>query len=284
MKCRVFLVIILVIAAAFIGRQMNRRNNVTHQSSREDVKQTYQLDTGATVEIQAINGSVEIVTADTNLAEVSIIQTADSADDLDGKSILIEHDPSHLLIRGQQSKGNWLRRLWGGGNVRHQVVLTLPRKIDLETSAVNGPLTVGEIDGGVSVSAVNGRVEVAKASGRAELKRINGNVRLAISGLGPAGLEVSAINGSIQIRPIENLNADIDVNKLNGSFSLDLPNVTMNERENRSTIRARLGTGGSPISFNRVNGNIRFESSSPSAQPQVPAPPPPPAPLKPSGS
>ena len=45
-----------------------------------------------------------------------------------------------------------------------------------------------------------------------------------------------------------------------GALTLNVPNVTMQERMNRSYTRARFGTGGAPLQINHVNGNVRFES------------------------
>ena len=72
---------------------------------------------------------------------------------------------------------------------------------------------------------------------------------------------------------------------------MNVPNVTMQERQNFSNLRARLGSGGSPIEIKGVNGNVRFESDAPAAAatttsanatsssvPAGAAPPPPPPP------
>lgn len=284
MKCRIFIAVILIIAAAFVGRQMTGRDSVSGASGHEEFRQTYALDAGAAVEVRGINGSVEINTAETTSADVSIVRTAESADDLEGRRVQIEYSPSRLVIRGEDGRRNWWRRLWGGGgSVRQQVVLTVPRRIELETKGVNGPVKIGEVDGAVSVGGVNGRVEVAQAAGRSEVKGVNGSVKLAVTRLGADGMDVKGVNGNVEVRLKENLNADISVKGLNGNFTLDVPNVTMQERENRSNMRARLGTGGSTINVTGVNGNVRFESSAPATPaiapvaPVAPLPPLPPA-------
>ncbi len=291
MKGRIFIAVILIIAAAFVGRQMSGRHGASSIAGREETRQTYPLDAGAEVEVRGINGSVEVNTAETVFADVSIIRTAENEDDLEHSRIVVEHTESRLVIRGEGKKSGFWRRLWGGGgNVRQQIVLTLPRGVELETKGVNGPVKIGEVDGAVSVSGINGRVEVAQAVGRSEVKGINGTVKVAVSRLGADGMEVTGVNGKVEIELKENLNADISVKGLNGSFTLDVPNVTMQEKENRSNMRARLGTGGTPVNITGVNGNVSFASSAPaastlpvSAAPSVPparrsAPPAPPAP------
>jgi len=78
-------------------------------------------------------------------------------------------------------------------------------------------------------------------------------------------MEIKGVNGNIEVRLKENIDADIDVKGNNGGLSLNVPNVTMQERENFSNMRARLGRGGAPIDIKGVNGQIRFESDAPAS-------------------
>ena len=173
--------------------------------------------------------------------------------------------------------------------MRQEVTLSLPRRVELSTKGVNGPVRVGEVDGAVEVEGVNGRVEVAQSLGHSEIKGVNGGVKFGVAQLGAQGMEVKGVNGNVEIRLRENVNADIEVKGQNGSLALNVPNVTMQERQNGVNMRARLGSGGSPIEIKGVNGNIRFESDAPagvvtttsatttsSSVPPGAAPPPPP--------
>lgn len=278
MKCRIFVAVVLVVAAAVLGRQMSRHddrpeNNLLGNTGREETRQSYALEDGAEVEVRGINGSVEVKTAETATAEVHITRTADNNDALAHGRIVVEHTPSRLVVRGESNgKGGFWNKLWGAGSVRHQIVLVVPRRVELEAKGVNGPVTIGEVDGSVTVNGVNGRVEVAQSIGRSELKGINGAVKVAVARIGPGGMEVQGVNGRVEIELREQLNADISVRGLNGSFALDLPNVTMQEREDRSNMRARLGGGGVPVEITGVNGSVRFESSAPATGAAQPVP------------
>ncbi|MDT7779779.1 MAG: hypothetical protein QOC99_2291 [Acidobacteriota bacterium] len=266
MKGRIFVVILLVAAAAFAGRWVSRTGS-PQVSSREETRQTFKLEAGARVEVEGINGPVEINTAETDTAEVHILRTASSADALEYSKITVEATASGLVVRGENSGGHSLWRwLWGGGgHVKQEVTLTLPRRVELSTKGVNGSVTVGEVDGSVEVEGINGRVEVAQSFGHSEIKGINGNVKFGVSQLGAQGMEIKGINGNVEIRLKENINADIEVKGQNGNFSLNVPNVTMQERKNYSNVRARLGTGGTLIEVKGCNGNLRFESDAPAS-------------------
>jgi hypothetical protein len=111
-------------------------------------------------------------------------------------------------------------------------------------------------------------------------------VKLGVSRL-EEGMEVSHVNGNIEVRLSQLLNADVEASHHNGALSLNVPNVTMQERLNRSYTRARFGAGGAPVQINHVNGNVRFEADAAAAAvsnavtviaPAGALPPPPPAP------
>ena len=281
MKGRIFLAVLLVVVALFAGRYV-RRTGVAGTSNRDETRQTQRLEAGARVEVRGINGQVEVRTADTDTAEVRVVRTGD----LEHGKVNVELSPSGIVVRGEHSaaRGFW-RWLEGGGQVRQQVTLTVPRRVEVLASGINDNVQVGEIEGPVTVESINGRVSIAQTSGHFAARRVNGGIRVGVAGLGDAGMELSRVNGNVEVRLREALNADIETRRHNGHLMLDLPNVTAQEREGRRRSHARLGSGGTPININRVNGNVRFEATgwtdSATQAVAVPAaelPPPPPAP------
>ncbi|HVF45671.1 MAG TPA: hypothetical protein VM936_21775 [Pyrinomonadaceae bacterium] len=265
MKCRIFVAALLVIAAAFAGRWMTGTGSVGNSlnaSGREVTRKTFTLGEGARVEVRGVNGPVEIKTADTDTADVQVVRTG-SPEALAASTLTIEGSSSGLVVSCENHGGGrgFFRWLWGGaGGVRQEVTLTLPRRVELVAKGVNGQVRVGEVDGPVTVEGVNGRVEVAGASERVSVRGVNGQVKFAVARLGSEGMDIKGVNGNVEVRFRELVNADIDVKGNNGGLTLNVPNVTMQERESRSNMRARLGTGGAQIDIKGVNGQIRFES------------------------
>jgi len=228
---------------------------------------TFTLAAGAHVEVRGINGSVEVKTADTDTADVEVVRITDNAEALEYNKVNIEGSASSLTVSCENNggRGFW-RWLWGGGgNVKQEVTLVLPRRVELLTKGVNGPVSVGEVDGPVSVEGINGRVEVASSSGRVSMRGINGQVKFAVAHLGQEGMDIKGVNGNIEVRFKELIDADIDVRGNNGGLTLNVPNVTMQERRGHSSMRARLGSGGTQIDIKGVNGQIRFESDAPAS-------------------
>lgn len=264
MKKRIFFAILLIIGAAILGRNMNSNDNDTVDSGdgegREEIHQSFQLAPGAEVEVRGINGSVEIVTADTQTAEVEIVRSARTKRDLRGDRLIIEHTPDNLVVRSENNSRRFWRWLTGGGSVQQQVRLTVPRRVRLDARGVNGPVTVGEIEGEARVSGINGRVELASIAGHADVSGISGPTRIGIAQLDDEGLDIKGNNGNIEVRLKSIVNADVNVKGHNGRLDFNVPNVSVQEGTKRSIKRARIGAGGAPIDVKGVNGNIRFES------------------------
>lgn len=280
MKGRIFFAVLLVLVALFAGRYMRRTGNAG-TSNREETRQTQRLDAGARVEVRGINGEVEVRTADTDTAEVRVVRTGD----LEYGKVNVELSPSGVVVRGEHTaaRGFW-RWLEGGGQVRQQVTLTVPRRVEVMASGINDNVEVGEVQGPVTVESINGRVSIAQTSGHFAARRVNGGIKVGVAGLADGGMELSRVNGNVEVRLLESLNADIEASRHNGRLTLDVPNVTAQEREGRRRSHVRLGSGGTPINLNRVNGDIRFAATgwTADAPPAVAAPvaelPPPPPP------
>jgi hypothetical protein len=227
----------------------------TSSDVRDEIRKTVELSPGARVDVSGINGTVTIETSDTRTAEIYIERTAESQEALARRKIVINNTPDSLTIKGEKD-GSVLGRIFGP-NPREKVTLKLPRQIALETSGVNGAVKVGEIDGPVEISGINGRVDVAQASGSANFSGINGQVSFALNSLNK-GIDISGINGNIELRLSESVNADLEAHGMNGVVTSELPNVVV-DKTSRGNYTARIGSGGASISASGINGNIRLK-------------------------
>jgi DUF4097 and DUF4098 domain-containing protein YvlB len=268
MKLKIMVVLIAIAAAWMIGHRHKSGNASSSDapsvpaltSGQDEIRRSFKLTAGATVELRGINGSVEIETADSDDAEIRITRTAASRDDLERERIVVEQTPERLSIYGQKGDGSrWDN--FNGARVRNEVKLRLPRRIELTTKGINGPVKIGEVNGAVRLEGINGGVELAQSNGFTEATGINGGVSLGLARLTDEGLRVKGVNGRVEIRLANNIDADVSVKGLNGIVSFDMPNVTEQEKT-RSSMRARIGAGGAPISVTGVNGGIHITSTS----------------------
>jgi len=261
---------------------------------RDEFNQTYQLPQGARVEISSIRGSVKITNTESATAEVQVIRTARTRADLEYHKIEVAQTGNTLVVRGVEELEE--RR---GRNIQvsHQVILKLPRSIDLSVTSVSGSVQSGDVDGQVHVSSisgsanfgnvggklqvnsVSGSVEVGNVGANARVNSVSGNVGLgqvngsldvssvsggvkaALASLSPQGIHINSVSGSIEIGFKSEVNADFTAEHVSGQVYLDVPNVTRENEEKSSHVRARIGAGGTPITISSVSGSIRLTRS-----------------------
>ena len=261
---------------------------------RDEINQTYQLTPGARVEVSSIRGPVKIVNGDTATAEVRIIRTARTRADLEYHKIEVQQTGNGLVVRGVQEPEQRRER---NVQVDHQVILKLPRRIDLSVNSVSGQLKVGDVDGQTHVSSISGSAKIGNVGGKLQVSSISGNLEVgnvgadarvnSISGnlglgqvngsldvssvsgglhatlvsLSPQGIHIRSVSGSIEIGFKSEVNADFHAESVSGQVYLDVPNVTRDSEEKSHNVRARIGAGGTPIMISSVSGDVRLTRS-----------------------
>lgn len=231
-------------------------DSTSQGDTREEIRKTYDLSPGAKVEVSGINGAVKIETADIKTADVYVERIGKTPEALNRRKIVIESSPTSLTIRGEKGDAGFLARVFGSSPTE-RVTLRLPRQISLVAAGVNGAVNVGEIDGPVEIHGINGRVEIAQATGSAEFHGINGNISVALTRLEKDGVSINGVNGNIELSLSEGVNVDLEAHGMNGNVVSDLPGFVL-EKAKHGSYSARVGSGGSSITANGINGNIRL--------------------------
>jgi DUF4097 and DUF4098 domain-containing protein YvlB len=128
----------------------------------------------------------------------------------------------------------------------------------LIVNGVSGPLTVGNVGDRVQLTNISGDLTVGRTVGHLELTDVSGNVTATIERLDDRGVLVRGVSGAIELRFAGALNADVVASNVDGDLLLDLPDVSMQSTPVRTVLRARVGTGGLPISITEVSGKVRL--------------------------
>jgi hypothetical protein len=261
---------------------------------RDEFNQTYQLEPGARVEVSSIRGSVKIVNSDGPTALVQIIRTARTRADLEYHKVEVKQTGNSLVVRGVQEPEERRER---NIQVNHQVILTLPRRIDLSINSISGSLNAGEIDGpvrvnsisgsvnignllaklevnsvsgsveignvgaDVRVSSVSGNVGLGEVNGTVQVSSVSGSVKTTLVSLSPEGIRINSVSGSVEIAFKNDVNAEFNAQGISGQVYLDVPNVIRESEEKSPNVRARIGAGGTTITVTSVSGNVRLTRS-----------------------
>ena len=224
---------------------------------KDEFRQSYTLAAGSQVEVKAINGSVTIETASGSTAEVHVIRSARKRENLEHRKVVVEQTGNRFIVRGENDSEG--RR---HADVRQQIMLKLPRKVDLEVHGINGSVKAAEIEGRGSVSGVNGKVELTQVGGVNRISGINGSVSVNVARLDQEGMKISGVNGRVDVHFASDLNAEIHASGINGKVETDLPATSLLSEWNRSNFKAKVGSGGPIISVSGVNGKVALKKRS----------------------
>jgi hypothetical protein len=222
---------------------------------REEIHQSYQLAPGSRVEVSVVSGSVDVQTADGNTAEVNIVRSARTRQELDCYGVALDHSPTSLVLRHQQEHTGPCQSI----RATQRVSLILPRDVDLTLHAVSGPVTVGPISGNLRLSGLSGKVELEQGLGFSDISGISGNLIIHVSRLGERGMRVSGISGGAEFMIGADASADIVINGITGGVGVTAPGVSVSQ-VSESNFRGRIGAGGPPISISGLSGTLAFRA------------------------
>ena len=220
---------------------------------RDEVRESYKLSPGATVMINDIAGPVEVETWDGDSAEVHIVRSARSREDLEHKKIVVEHTPTSLAIHTERRNGHGG---WDRIQVSQRVTLKLPSRVDLTVTDVAGRVRVGRIDGSLQVNDVAGTLDVGPVNGAPRINDIAGAVTMTVGEIGGEGIHINDVAGSVELRVPNGTSADVEITDISGRISVDIPNVTVLGRIDPESFRGRIGDGGPAITIRDIAGSV----------------------------
>src|SRR5262245_28669107 len=217
----------------------------------DGINKSFTLPGRARVDVSAINGSVDIQATDGDTANVQLERTGRSRTEMDCNKVTIEQVLGTLTIESENTGGPGCQTI----QVKHRLLLTLPRYANLIVHGVAGPINVGEIDGTLHVSGISGNINLAQPGRGSRITGNSGTISFKLRKLDPPGLELSGNNGAIKLYVAEELNAAVRVSGLSGNASSELPNVRF-IKTGAADYFARIGFGGPAIIVSGNSGNV----------------------------
>jgi DUF4097 and DUF4098 domain-containing protein YvlB len=229
---------------------------------REEFHHTYPLAADGRIALENINGAVHITAWDRNEVKVDAVKRAHDEDRLKDMEIRVNANSNSISIETHY------RDRHEGSSENHQnpgsveYTLTVPRKAQLdEIKLINGSLEVAGVQGQVRASCINGRLTARALGGEARLATVNGkldaNFERAL-----ASLELSSVNGSIDLTLPSDAKASIEANTVSGGIDNDFGLHANDHRFVGHDLRGELGGGGTEIKLNNVNGTIDIHHAS----------------------
>src|ERR1700694_4581096 len=214
----------------------------------KEFNQSYPLQPGGSLELQNVNGTVDVQGWDRHAIEVDAVKTAKHTEsDLERVSIEVDAKPDAISIATRYPQNE-------GVEVAVEYTIHVPHGARVEHI---GTLRVAVFETVEDLHTVNGNIEVFEAGGSVHAHTTNGNVHLELARLpDKTGATAETTNGSLVLAVPSDLQADVEARCLNGNFFSELP-ITMESSQRPREMHGKLGHGGAPIHLRTVNGGIR---------------------------
>lgn len=231
-------------------------------SETSEWKKTYTLEPGGRVQIDNINGKIEVEPSTGNAVEVTALKTAKGADVTAAKAALerieIHENASAGSIQIETKVprgGGWMNM--GGTQVAYTV--RVPAGAEVKFTTVNGGVEVRGLTGRSDLRTTNGGVIARDVSGTVTASTTNGGVDVDLVKVGEGGATLSCTNGGIKLRLPQDAKASLSARITNGGIEADGVRLEATERSRRR-LEGQLNGGGPAIRLEGTNGGIRISS------------------------
>jgi DUF4097 and DUF4098 domain-containing protein YvlB len=238
---------------------------------REDFHFSYPLNAGGSLQIDNMNGAVQIVGWDKNTVDIDGTKYASSEDRLKEVQIDVVHSPDSVSIRTVPPASR-------SGNFGARYTIHVPQKVQLKNVvSTNGAIRVESIEGGAQLKTSNGAIRADVTKGGFEAESTNGTIsaRLREPGSGPVRAEttngtidltldaVRAVhantsNGSITVHLPAAAAASVRAHTTNSSISSDFDVNVHSGEISKHRMEGNIGSGGPTLDLETTNGSIKI--------------------------
>jgi len=259
------------------------------QRHKEDFKHAYDMKPEGSLELDNLNGSVEIYAWDQEKIEISGTKYASDLEKLKALRVEITSSGNRVVVRSLRPSGE----RWGSIGVRYTIYLPRRTKLDRIQSS-NGGIRVEGVEGAMRLRTSNGRVRVLNAKGEAEVTTSNGGIEMSsfsgsailrtsnggitVDGVrgrleadtsnggidarvaeldASRGLKLDTSNGGITVRLPAAINAELRASTSNASITSEF-DVKVRGAQSKTHLEGSIGSGGPLIDLDTSNGSIRI--------------------------
>jgi hypothetical protein len=232
--------------------------DIAHGKAVDEWVRTYTLPANGRVEIENVNGQIEVLPAPGRDVEVRAEREARFHSEEAAREALKkvemgeEVTPGRVRIAARTSGGGF----GDFGRVTVKYTVRVPAGLTVAMKTRNGGIRVEDVNGAIEASSTNGGITVDGLSGSLDVTVVNGGVRADLAEV-KGDVRVTSTNGGIRLDLPTDVKADLSATWVNGGFDIDdafrVSRVDSSARE----LTARLNGGGPRITINTVNGGVR---------------------------
>ena len=237
--------------------------------SAQETRFTPSMSPGNRLELENISGAIVITQGSGRTAEVVVTKRVIRGDGSYVKAIMEEadgmvrictiytnKDPNRKSCKGDNSNNSRRGEDYDQVEMRYEV--RVPAGVIVDAENVNGTITATGLEAEASLTTVNGGITFTGNSAR-QLETVNGGVKGTFLKPSWSGtLEVSSVNGGVELTFPANFDAELSGETVNGGVSSDFP-VTIEGKWGPKSFTGQIGRGGRRLSVETVNGGITLK-------------------------
>jgi DUF4097 and DUF4098 domain-containing protein YvlB len=268
-------------------------------SAREE--RTFAVTGVPEVHLTTFDGAIRVQSWDRDEVRIEVEKRGPTEEALKSIEVVAEQTGSRIQVEARRPSGSDAFFGIGIHTSRSaRITATVPRASNIVARSGDGTIRIERVDGraelrtgdgSVKGSELSGEVVVHTGDGSIALQDIDGTVDLTTGDGGVSvsgvlkGVQVSTGDGSVTVRADEtsvmtsdwsigsgdgtivlylprSFDADLDAHTSDGRISSDVEvQMTVSGREDRRTLRGRLGEGGRSLKIRSGDGSIRLRES-----------------------
>ncbi len=211
-----------------------------------DIKKNFKLQEGGTFSVENINGKVEITSWNKDEVEIEIIERRRGDDELEFE---FDARPNRVEVTVYRNRD----RSWNRRSTTADILVKVPKKVELFARTTNGNVEITNIDGEVEarttngsldLRGINGNVEANTTNGKVELEGITGDVRsittnatIYVVDTKARRMTLRTTNGRIKVECEIDDNGDYDFGTTNGDIDVKIPSDSKFDADIRCSAR-----------------------------------------------
>lgn len=229
----------------------------------ERTEQTFSVNPGGTLTVDAPTGAIRIESAANNAVEVLVEKRVDENDESDAQA---EFDEFEITLDQQ---GNDVRITADGMRRRSyrymqlRFTITVPAQYNLDLDTDGGNIKIGDLEGEVRAKTSGGGIDVGRITGgRIDVSTSGGSISIREGG---EDIHANTAGGSITIRQaggnveVRTAGGSIDLGPVGGDIRADTAGGSIRLEESGGAVRAK--TAGGSIQVDGSNGPVEVETA-----------------------
>ncbi len=136
--------------------------------------------------------------------------------------------------------------------------ITVPRKIDLSLSVINGPgIEIEGVEGKIDVRVINGKLKIINVAGAVVAHCLNQTLEATFTSVDPhSAMSFTSLNGNVDVTFPRDISADVVLKTLRGEIVSDFE-LTLDAKERLGgEVRGRINNGGPLMRLETFNGDV----------------------------